>query len=348
MIPFAKPKFADDSKIRQILRSGQVTNGNYCRLLEEKIKEVSGAEYAVVTNSCTTGLWLAQRALGFFKKKNGLWEKRIAVPAFTWTSTHWNIRNPVFVDCNPSSWNVNRIPNGVDGAVVTHVFGNKCEVEANVPVMADAAHALGLHFNPDYVAEVYSLAPSKTFSGMEGGVVVTNSKALAHELNEDVKWAGRLGEVNAVVALSSLEDWKKKLTVKKEIAHYCMDDLPFQFQDCNRRVYEPDTVMLNGKVAITKRTEVCESTHNEVGVLFPSKAMRDYVQRNIKGVETRIRYRPDERCSAKTAPNAWSIYDRILNVPSWIGVERKAVVEAVKEASFMDEKFQGEVKGWFK
>lgn len=334
MIPFAKPRFHGKDVISKILASGQVTNGRYCRELEERMKEISGADYAIATNSCTTGLWLAQRALGFFKKKHGMWEKKIAVPAFTWTSTHWNIRRPVFIDCDIKTLNAALEPlcfKKLDGVVVTSVFGRSYSAglvgrEKKCPVICDSAHSIGLEMHEGADAEVYSLAPSKTFSGTEGGVMVTNDKKLAGELREEVKWAGRLEEVNAVMALYSLQRVKVLLRKKKELAHYYVDKLPFKFQDCGHKI-EFGGLAMKGH---------CTSTHNEVCVIFPNRAMRDYVQRNLKDVETRIRYKPDERCSAKQAPNAWSIYNRSLNIPSWIGVDKVAVVEAIKKAAHLE------------
>ena len=334
MIPFAKPTISEAAikKSARILRSGNVSNGRYCRELEDKVKEISGAEHAVAVNSCTTGLWLVQKEMGFFKKKHGLWEKRIAVPAFTWKSTYWNIRNPIWMDCSQETWNVENVLPNFDGAVITQVFGNKWmghyAINGKMPIIADSAHALGLPYNPAFIAEVYSLAPSKTFTGCEGGVIVTNDVILADNFREEVKWAGRLEEVNALVAFEKLKNWKKLLAEKRKIAHYYLMELGrhFKWQDCNAKFG-----YVGGNQWISDE-ESCQSTHNEVGFRFGLK-FGEFLQEKLKGkVETRERYKPDRRVNSKKCPNAWNVYLDELNIPSWVGVDYRKVTKLVLQA----------------
>ena len=131
--------------------------------------------------------------------------------------------------------------------IITDTFGNQAE-PYNIsikPKLLDCAHSFGLPFPSGYDAGVYSFAPAKTFTCGEGGVIVTNNRSLAKKMREHVVWGGRMQEVNGVIGLYHLENYKKILEEKKKIFDYYKLKLPFlQFQKINKSNYNVNDAMI--------------------------------------------------------------------------------------------------------
>ena len=157
-------------------------------------------------------------------------------------------RHPRFAECGTDDFllDVDDAAARLDGAaaiVATHVFGAPCHPErveelaaaAGVPVVFDAAHALGATRGGRPVggfgaAEVFSLSPTKVVVAGEGGLVTTNDAALAERVrigrdygnpgDYDTKFAGlnaRLSELHAALALESLDDLDEHLARRRQL-----------------------------------------------------------------------------------------------------------------------------------
>lgn len=235
-LPLVRPHLPDrDATLREldaVLASGILTNGPRVRELEERAAEYLGVRHVVAVASCTSGLMLA---LSAFDLRGG----RVLMPSFTFSATahaaHWAGGRPAFVDIDPSRLTVDptEVETHVDDAaaiVATHVYGTPCEVgpleatagEAGVPLLFDAAHALGSRHRGQPVgrfgsAEVFSLSPTKVVVAGEGGLVATDDEALAEHCrlgrdygnpgDYDCRFPGlnaRMSELHATVALTSL------------------------------------------------------------------------------------------------------------------------------------------------
>jgi dTDP-4-amino-4,6-dideoxygalactose transaminase len=237
-VPMVRPDLPPPDEVLSafagLLADGQITNGASVRRLEEAAARHLGVEECVAVSSCTAGLLLVERCLGL--------TGRVIVPSFTFFATAhsllWNGLDPVLVDCDPHSWNldplcvrraIERVP-GVSAILAVHVFGNPAAAEeleaiareAGVLLLFDAAHAFGScregrpagSFGD---AEVFSLSPTKLLVAGEGGLITTRDRDLARRLRaarnygdagtydcEVLGLNARLTEFQAALGLASL------------------------------------------------------------------------------------------------------------------------------------------------
>lgn len=248
-LPLMRPTLPDlprlERRLGAVLQSGVLTNGPAVRELEERVAERLGVTEVVAVASCTSGLALTLQALGA--------QGQVVMPSFTFSaSAHavtWAKGRPVFADIRPDTLCLDPVAARalLDGAVAmtaTHIYGTPCATEAlaaaaaeaGVPLVYDAAHALGSRRQGVPVgrfgtAEVFSLSPTKVVVAGEGGLVATDDAALAETLrlarnygnpgDYDCVFAGlnaRMSELHAVVALHSLEFLDEHVRRRNELA----------------------------------------------------------------------------------------------------------------------------------
>jgi len=240
-------------RLTAILDSGMLTNGATVRELEERIAARLGVAHAVAVANCTAGLMLVYQALGVAGR-------RVVLPSFTFAaSAHaavWAGAAVDFADVDPATATLDPadVDGHLDGAAAlsaTHVYGTPCDVEAlqkvadeaGVPVVYDAAHALGsVHQGVPVgrfgTAEVFSLSPTKVVVAGEGGIVTTGDPALAGALrigrdygnpgDYDCRFPGlnaRLSELHAAVALASLDGLDERIEHRNELARVFAGEL---------------------------------------------------------------------------------------------------------------------------
>ena len=193
------------SRLKAVWASGQATNnGPLVRELEQKLAEYHGVNHALCVSNGDAGLHVAIRALD-------LTGEVITTP-FSYVSTLsslvWSGLKPVFADIDPHTFTVD--PNLVEDSItdatsailVTHVFGNPCDVEAlediaqrhKLKLIYDAAHAFGVTYKGRGVlnfgdVSMVSLHATKLFHCGEGGLLTSNDEQLAHRLD----WTRRFG-----------------------------------------------------------------------------------------------------------------------------------------------------------
>jgi dTDP-4-amino-4,6-dideoxygalactose transaminase len=165
----------------------------------------------------------------------------VIVPSFTFPATvHslvWNNLKPVFVDCNPKTFNLepreveSKIGEKTSAILGVYIFGNPPEMDAlldlrqkyKLKLIFDAAHGLGAKYKGKFSgnfgdAEVFSLAPTKLVTSGEGGVIATNNDELAENLRLGRNYGNpgsynctlvglnaRMSELNAILGLKSLD-----------------------------------------------------------------------------------------------------------------------------------------------
>jgi dTDP-4-amino-4,6-dideoxygalactose transaminase len=237
-IPFNRPTLPPWEVVGRAFESfygtGMLTNGPLVRQLELEARDMLRTGEAVALASCTSGLMLALRCLGVRGK--------VALPSFTFFATAhavaWNGLEPVFVDIDPETWNIDpacleracREEEGIAAALAVHVFGNPCDVvaleelarERGIALVYDSAHALGARVGDSPVggfgdAEVFSLSPTKLAVAGEGGIVATDNAGLAERLRaardygnsgdydpEVVGLNARMSEFHAALGVESL------------------------------------------------------------------------------------------------------------------------------------------------
>jgi dTDP-4-amino-4,6-dideoxygalactose transaminase len=184
--------------------------------------------------------------------------------------------------------------------MAVHVSGVPCDVEGlqrrctdiGAELIFDAAHGSGSLVQLDGKlrplggfgrAEVFSLTPTKVMSGAEGGLVTTRDAALAERLrlardygnpgDYDTRFVGlngRLSEVNAALALESLEhleDRVKHRNVLAERYREAMGAAPGvgfqQVRDGDRSSYKDFTILVDESEFGASREAVVAALHAE-------------------------------------------------------------------------------------
>jgi len=202
-----------DAATRALL-SGWITTGEECRSLEAELAAYLGVEHVVAVSSCTAALEIAVAHLGLPRGA------RIGVPTWTFVSSalapfHRGLR-PVPLDIEPDTFNLSPTAlaaaladGGLDAVIGVHFAGTPLGDEihalcadAGIPLIEDAAHALGASDGRGMVAGqgtagcCYSFYATKNLTSAEGGALATDDPELAafaqsfrlHGLSRDA-WA---------------------------------------------------------------------------------------------------------------------------------------------------------------
>ncbi|WP_022663043.1 DegT/DnrJ/EryC1/StrS family aminotransferase [Paucidesulfovibrio longus] len=197
-IPLIRAVIDDNVKQRvmDVLDSGFLTEGPVTRELEERMAAYVGARHALAATSCTTGLELGLRALGVGPGHE------VVVPAYTYPATAAAARivgaRPVIVDVDPETMLMDMdaleaalspatravIPVSLFGNPVDHARLDALKERHGFAVVEDAACTLGAQYAGARVGAradvtVFSLHPRKFITSGEGGIVTTESDALA-------------------------------------------------------------------------------------------------------------------------------------------------------------------------
>jgi perosamine synthetase len=200
--PVAEPKFGDAELryVSECILTGWVSSaGKFVTRFEEQFSEFCETEFAVSSSSGTTALHLSLLALGIGPGNE------VIVPSFTFISTANAVTftgaKPVFVDSEPSTWNINpveikkAITAKTKAIIPVHVYGHPANMdpildiagEYNLGVVEDAAEAHGALYKGKKVGSfgdmgMFSFYGNKIITTGEGGMIVTDNKDLAEKI----------------------------------------------------------------------------------------------------------------------------------------------------------------------
>jgi UDP-4-amino-4-deoxy-L-arabinose-oxoglutarate aminotransferase len=196
-LPFCKPSITDKEidAVTEVLRSGWITTGAGNTAFEKAFSSETGAPHSVALASATAGMHLALSALGIGPGDE------VITPSLTWVSTPNLIAlsgaTPVFVDVDRDTLLVT--PETVQAAITektaaiipVHYAGAPVDLDglravaakAGVPLIEDAAHALGTSYRGRRIGEsgttIFSFHPIKNITTGEGGMLSTDDAELA-------------------------------------------------------------------------------------------------------------------------------------------------------------------------
>jgi dTDP-4-amino-4,6-dideoxygalactose transaminase len=201
MIKLSKPYIPEDciTNVIDVLRSGNLVQGENVKGLEEKTKSYLNIEYAVAVSSGTAALHLALLALGVGPGDE------VIVPAFTFPATANVVEcvgaKTVLVDvnlddlCIDTSLIEKAITSKTKAIIPVHEFGQAAQIDKimviakkyNLKIIEDAACALGTEYQGQKVGTFgdigcFSLHPRKAITSGEGGLIVTSNAEIAHSL----------------------------------------------------------------------------------------------------------------------------------------------------------------------
>jgi len=197
-LPFALPLIGEEeiNEVVDTLRSGWLTTGPKTKRFEEEIKNYIGCKHAIALSSCTAALHLSLVALNV-----GPGDEVITTPV-TFASTanvivHQGAK-PVFVDVDRKTMNIDpdkieeKITKKTKAIIAVDLAGQPCDYDKimkiakkhNLPIIEDAAHAIGAEHNGKKVGIInkttcFSFYPIKNMTTIEGGVLATDDDKLA-------------------------------------------------------------------------------------------------------------------------------------------------------------------------
>jgi len=189
-----------DKAIQNVLNDSAFSGGKYVEEFEKHFAKYIGTKYAVAVNNGTSALHLAMLVLGVGKGDE------VIIPANTFIATAWAVSyvgaTPVFVDCDPKTWQID--PKKVEKAITkktkviigVHLYGQSFNVDSikkiakkyKLFLVEDCAQAHGALYKNKMVGNFgdltcFSFYPSKNLGSYgEGGAVVTNNHSYAKRL----------------------------------------------------------------------------------------------------------------------------------------------------------------------
>lgn len=199
-LPFSQPAINQDDidGVVEVLKSGWITTGPKTAAFEEAFCKYLGAEYSVSLTSATAGMHLVLISLGLNPGDE------VITPSMTWGSTINLLTllglKPVFADIDrrtlmvtPES--IKKVLTDQTRAIIpVHFAGAPVDLdpireivaERDVILVEDAAHGLGTRYKGELIGNsgtaVFSFHPIKNITTGEGGMVVSDSQAIAEKV----------------------------------------------------------------------------------------------------------------------------------------------------------------------
>ncbi len=200
-LPFSRPSITEEdiSAVGDVLRSGWITTGPNVAEFERAFCEYVGCKRAVALSSATAGMHIVLKGLGVGPGDD------VITPSMTWVSTINLIvlagATPVFVDIDKDTLMIS--PDSVEGSlsprtrliVPVHFAGAAADMVSlrsiadriEIPLVEDAAHALGTHYSGAHVGKegtsIFSFHPIKNITTGEGGMFCSDNDDLTDHIN---------------------------------------------------------------------------------------------------------------------------------------------------------------------
>ena len=249
-----KIKKNDLKTVIKSIKSGWLTHGKYTELFENEFKKFTKAKYCITVSSCTAGLHLSCIVANLKKGDE------VLVPAMTHTATSHAVEyvgaTPKFVDIEMFNGTISieslkkNITKKTKALIIVHMSGYPCKMKEilkicnkyKIKLIEDCAHALGTKYNSHHaglfgMTGCFSFYPTKQITTGEGGMVITNDKAVYNKIkmlkafgidkdinnrtkpgHYDVKLLGlnyRMTDFQSVMGYTQILRYKKNLIKRK-------------------------------------------------------------------------------------------------------------------------------------
>ena len=348
LIPVYQPFLAGNEKkyVVECLDTTWISSkGKFvCRFEEEFVKFIGVAHGTSVSNG-TVALHLALYTLGIGPGDE------VIVPSLTYIASANAIAyvgaTPVFVDSDDSSWNIDpalivaKISSKTKAILFVHLYGATCHIDSiaiickqhQLFLIEDAAEAFGSKYRGQYAGgfgdiSTFSFFGNKTITTGEGGMIVSNHKALIERAaylksqavspnleywHDEIGFNFRMTNIAAAIGVAQLEQAPKILHKKRALAAWY-------------RGYLADTSLV-----FQLDSEYSLHSYWMVSILAKERNERDKIRQYLKshGIETRPLFYPVHIMpmfkSGDTYAVAESLSGRGLSLPSYPGLTREQV-----------------------
>lgn len=200
LVPLANPLVGveEANAVREVIKSGQLREGEKVRQFEKKIARYLGVKHAIATSSGTTALHVALACLGVKKGDEVILPSFTCAPPLSMSLLVG--ATPVFADIEKETYNIDPqsveklITEKVKAIIPINYAGHPAKLDVleeitekhGLFLLNDAAEALGATYNKKKVASLgeigmLAFSPNKTITTGEGGMVVTNDDGLAEK-----------------------------------------------------------------------------------------------------------------------------------------------------------------------
>lgn len=200
-LPFSRPSIGNEEidGVHEVLTGGWITTGPKNTQFEINFSQYCGSRGGVALASATAGMHLLLTALGIGPGDE------VITPSMTWVSTvNLIIRTgatPVFADVDrdtlmtgiefikPLISEKTRliIPVHFAGAAVDMLPLRSLAAEHDIPLIEDAAHAVGTEYMGERIGcrgtAIFSFHPNKNMTTGEGGMICSESEELLQSIN---------------------------------------------------------------------------------------------------------------------------------------------------------------------
>lgn len=196
MIPVFRPYYdeREEHAVAEVLRSGWIGLGPKTEEFEQQFAKLVGTRYAVALNSATAALHLALRLVGV-----GAGDE-VLVPTLTFVSTamvaSYEGASPVFCDVRRDTLSLDEEDASTRKTLQTRatipvLYSGRPipDVELDVPVIYDCAHAAGARWNASGKLCCWSFHAVKNLATGDGGMITTDDEALYRRAMR-LRWLG--------------------------------------------------------------------------------------------------------------------------------------------------------------
>lgn len=262
--PFFPPREELDKYIDQIYKNQWLTNnGPLVKRLEKELINYLELERLALVSSGTMAL---QIVLEMLPEKGEVITTPFSFVATT-SAIQWQGHTPVFADIDSETFNIDPetiiplINKNTKAILVTHVFGNPCDIERleeiakeyNLILIFDAAHAFGVKYKGKSILtygdfSCISFHATKIYHTVEGGAVVCNKKddkevRLRRNFGFSGPYSfdsnginGKMSEIHAAFGLANLRYIDDILKDYKNICNKYLENLndEISFQKINK------------------------------------------------------------------------------------------------------------------
>lgn len=252
-VPVNESVISDQSKknVLEAMDSGWLSSvGPFVSKFEQDFAKFFNVKHAVTVTNGGSALHTALLSLGIGEGDE------VIVPAFTmaapWFAVMYTGATPVFVDCEPETFNIDpakieeKITKKTKAIIPVHIYGHACEMDSileiakrhKLYVVEDAAEAHGGTYKGKICGSMgdvgcFSFYANKIISTGEGGMLITNSDEVDEKarqiksynfskrkrfIHDEIGFNYRMGNLQAAVGCGELENLNHYIELKEKMA----------------------------------------------------------------------------------------------------------------------------------